>query len=492
MGMHNFLAFDFGAESGRAILGSLKQGKLELQQLHRFPTGILKIGKNCHWNIYRLYEEVVRSLKICATDIDMAPEALAFDTWGVDYGLLSSNGDILSLPHAYRDPRTDNAMEEVFSRIPKEEIYELTGIQFMQLNSLFQLYATKRDKPEYLDMAEKLLFIPDLMNYLLCGSKKTEFSFATTSQLYNPKTKTWAKEIFEALNIPLSIMPDIVQPGTIIGQLHDHISQETGINNMPVVAVASHDTASAVVGIPAEDDNFAYISSGTWSLMGLENKEPVINDTVMNLNLTNEGGAEGTFRFLKNIMGLWLLQQSKKAWDDKHRYDYANLVELSKEAQPFYCLIDPDHHDFLNPPNMPEAIVNYIKKTGQKAPENHAQIVRCIFDSLALKYRYTLDALKKASPKRIDRIHIIGGGAQNQLLCQFTANATGVPVVAGPYEATAIGNIMMQALALGYVDSLQEIRTIIRNSFETQIKVYHPEFIKEWNDAYERFLTLID
>jgi rhamnulokinase len=490
MGIHNFLAFDLGAESGRAILGALEQGKLSLREMHRFPTGMLQLEDHFQWNIYRLFEEMKKALSICAKEKDLHIESMAFDTWGVDYGLLSKDGNIIGLPYCYRDPRTNGIMDEFFKIIPKERVYKLTGIQFMQFNTLFQLFAAKRAKSPSLDIATDLLFIADLFNYLFTGKKKSEFTFATTSQLYNPVKKNWESDLFNTLGVPMSLMQDIVAPGSILGPLNENICHETGISPMWVSAVASHDTGSAIVAIPAKGKNFAYISSGTWSLMGIETMQPLISDTTLRYNFTNEGGAEGTFRFLKNIMGLWLLQQCRKSWNTEKDYSYSDIVDMAKTAPAFESLIDPDCYDFLNPTDMPEAIKNFCRKTGQKVPDTDAKVARCIMESLALKYRYTLDQLKECATQPIDKVHIIGGGTQNQLLCQFAANAMGLPVIAGPAEGTATGNIMIQALALGYVKDIDQIRDVINVSFDTAH--YKPMDIDAWNMTYKKFIDIVN
>jgi len=340
-----------------------------------------------------------------------------------------------------------------------------------------------------MDIAKDLLFIPDLLNYLLTGIKKSEFSFATTSQLYNPRTKAWAPEIFEKIGIPIGIMQDIVTPGTIIGRLTEEIMKETGAPGIDIAAVASHDTGSAIAAIPAEDDNFAYISSGTWSLMGIESKVPIISPKSLTFNFTNEGGVEGTFRVLKNIMGLWLIQECKRLWADGGvDLSYPALMRMASSSKPFKTLIDPDHSSLLNPGNMPEALNSLVAMAKEPVMENPGEFSRCIFESLAFRYRKTIEELKQISDKDIRKIHIIGGGSQNELLCQFTANATGLPVIAGPAEGTALGNIMVQAMAQGEIESLSEIRHIIRKSFE--FKVYIPENISEWNNNYLRFLDV--
>jgi rhamnulokinase len=481
----SFLAVDLGAESGRTILGSLKDARLEIKELSRFENGMLPLLGHWHWNIFRLFEEMKKGLRAAGCDAGTELQSMALDTWGVDFALLAPDGSILGLPYAYRDPQTDGAMEAFFERMPRERVYKLTGIQFMQFNSLFQLFALKRRNSPLLEAAGDLLFMPDVFNYLFTGEKKTEFTYATTSQLYNPVKKTWEDALFEALGVPPSIMQDIVQPGTVIGELEQSVCREAAIDALPMVAAASHDTGSAVAAVPAEEEDWAYISSGTWSLMGVETKAPILTKKALESNFTNEGGVEGTIRFLKNITGLWLLQQCKKRWEKDRAFGYGELMELARSVEPFKALVDPDRRAFLHPPDMTETIRTCCAETGQAAPETPAQFVRGILESLALKYRLVLDQLKEMAPRPIRRIHVIGGGARNELLCQFTANATGLPVLAGPVEATAIGNIMVQAIATGAVRSLAEMRGVIRGSFE--IKQYEPERREEWEAAYRQF-----
>jgi len=485
MQKNNFLAFDIGASSGRAIIGNLKDDIISLKEIYRFYNGMTLIHGRYHWDIFRIFEDIKKGLKE-AVDQNEIPSSIGIDTWGVDYGLLDEAGHILELPYAYRDHRTDSVMDEVFRIIPKQELYNLTGIQFLQFNTVFQLYAGVRDRLPIMDLARNLLFIPDLLNYLLTGVKKSEFSFATTSQLYNPRSKTWAPEIFEKIGVPIDIMQDIVNPGTILGKLTEEISGETGMPRVYVVAVASHDTGSAIASIPAEDEEFAYISSGTWSLMGIESMSPVISLKSLEFNFTNEGGVEGTFRVLKNIMGLWLIQECKRTWADAGAdFSHPALVKMAASSKPFKTLIDPDHPLLLNPANMPEAISSLAVKTNQPDMDNPGEFSRCIFESLAFRYRQTIEELKQISNKNIRKIHIIGGGSQNELLCQFTANATGLPVIADPAEGTALGNIMVQAMAQGRIKSLAEIRRIIRNSFE--FRQFIPEDVHEWDVNYSRF-----
>jgi rhamnulokinase len=483
----SFLAFDLGAESGRTVLGQLEGNLVRITELSRFPNNMLSLHGHLCWDIFRLYEEMKKGLKICAGGSRI--QSIAVDTWGVDFGLLAKGGTILGLPFTYRDSFSSGAMEKLFKRFPREKIYQLTGIQFLPFNSLFQLFALKEKESSSLEAAEDLLFIPDIFHYFLTGKKCTEFTFATTSQLYNPLKGSWEKEFFEVLDVPQSLMQEILQPGTVIGEMNKDISQHVGWKPVPVVAVASHDTGSAVAAVPAHGQDWAYISSGTWSLMGIETKKPIINDLSLFLNFTNEGGVGGTFRFLKNISGLWLLQRCRKSWAINKDYSYQELTEMGAKAKAFRSLINPDREDFLNPPEMLDSIKKYCLKSSQPAPESPAQYVRCILESLALKYRFVLDQLRTLSPRPIRRIHIIGGGVKNRLLCQFTANATKLPVVAGPAEAAAVGNIMMQALTLGYVSSVSQMREVIRNSFS--MEDYQPRHSELWDRAYERYKNIL-
>jgi rhamnulokinase len=483
-----YLAFDLGAESGRTVWGELDGGRLQIRELSRFPNGPLRILDHWHWNVFRLLEELKEGLQLCLSEMGSAPQSIAVDTWGVDFGLLAPDGSVLGLPYSYRDPRTEGAIEAVFERIPRERIYDLTGIQFLPINSLFQLFAMVRDESSLLAAAGDLLFIPDLFTYLLTGEKCSEFTFATTSQLYNPRQGDWEEEILQALGLSKAIMQEIVAPGTIIGPLHQAVAEELGFPQVPVVATASHDTAAAVAAVPAGGEDWAYISSGTWSLVGVESLRPVIGPQSLELNLTNEGGVEGTFRVLKNIMGLWLLQRCRQAWADERAYSYDELTEMAVSAEPFRSLVNPDDPVFLNPPDMPAAIADFCTRTDQPIPDSIPAYVRCILESLALRYRQVLEELGQVYPHPVRRIHVVGGGCQNELLCQFTADATGLPVIAGPVEATAIGNLLVQALALGQVNSLAELRAIVRQSFP--LKQFLPQQIEPWEAVYERFAEL--
>lgn len=486
----NFLAFDIGATSGRSILGTIINSKLELKELTRFPNKIIRIGDKYYWDIYALYEALKDGLRAVASQ-NIEIDAIGIDTWGVDFVYLGEDDSILGIPRSYRDPYTEGAPEEYFNIISKKEVYGLTGIQIMNFNSLFQLYAAKKESSSALFAAKEILFIPDALSFLLTGEKICEYTIASTSQLINPSTKRVEAKLLTEIGLRSSIIPPIVLPGKTIGYLRDSITKECGVNKVPVIAVAGHDTGSAVVSVPAENKNFAYISSGTWSLMGIEVDEPIISKESYELNFTNEGGVDGTIRFLKNITGMWLLEQCRKEWEAAgKKYDYSQIVAMSQSAEGFKSLVDPDDLSFANPESMTKAIVAYCDRTRQVAPETEAEFIRCIFDSLALKYRYVLDCLKKLAPFPIEKLHVIGGGSQNKLLNQMTANAIGMPVVAGPGEATAIGNIMMQAKGLGLVESLQEIRDIIRNSVNPE--VFYPKDTSEWDETYRYYLTLLN
>lgn len=486
---HHFFALDLGATSGRSILGTLNEGKLELKELTRFPNKIIRVHDKYYWDIYALFEALKDGLKVAAS-LNITIDAIGIDTWGVDFVYLGEDGTLLSQPRSYRDPYTNGMPEEYFKILSRKEVYALTGIQIMNFNSIFQLYAAKREKFSPLAHAKDMLFIPDALSYLLTGKKVCEYTIASTSQLLNPRTKNFEPKLFKAMGIDPSLVQPIVMPGEIIGYVLEGISKECGIDKIPVIAVAGHDTGAAVAAVPAANENFAYLSSGTWSLMGIEVKEPIITDESYEMNFTNEGGVEGTTRFLKNITGMWLLEQCRKEWKAEGKsYTYAQIVELCNSVDSFVSLIDPDDACFANPESMTTAIAHYCQRTKQKAPVTDAEYVRCILESLALKYKYVLSCLQSMSPFAIANLHVIGGGSQNRLLNQMTANAIGMPVLAGPGEATAIGNIMIQAKGIGLVSSLQEIRNVIRQS--VAIETFYPAEEELWNAAYQQFLVLI-
>lgn len=484
----SFLAFDIGATSGRSILGTLDKGRLQMKELTRFPNQMLQIGNHFYWNIYSLFEHLKAAL-VAANKEGVEISSVGIDTWGVDFALIAKDGTLLGAPYAYRDPHTDGMPEKYFSIIPREKVYELTGIQVMNFNSLYQLFALKQAENSLLEAASGMLFMPDALAYLLTGNKVVEYTIASTSQILNPRTKQFESQLLEAAGVSPSILGDIVMPGHFIGTLTDVLAEESELGKVPVIAVAGHDTASAVAAVPAENERFAYLSSGTWSLMGIEVKDAIINDETYKLNFTNEGGIEGTTRFLKNITGMWLLEQCLKEWKKEGlTYDYEKLVHMAESAPTFQAFIDPDHPSFANPASMTKAITEYCQVTGQTAPATHAEFVRCIFESLSLKYKYILGKLIDLAPFAIEKLHVIGGGSKNPLLNQWTANAIGMPVIAGPSEATAIGNIMIQAKSAGCVSSLTEMRQIIRESI--QLEEFLPENKSDWGKAFIKFLKI--
>jgi len=488
MNARNYLAFDLGAESGRAVLGTIKDGKLAAREVRRFPNGPISVAGRLHWDVPRLLAEMRQALIECAGSGGL--ESIGVDTWGVDFGLIGRHGEMLGLPYSYRDPGIQTAMERYFDLVPREILYNLTGIQFMAFNSLFQLFSLVREGSPLLEAASDLLFMPDLFNYLLTGKKTTEATIASTSGFLNPRTQTWEKGLLEAMGVSSRILREILQPGTVIGPIERRLGKEMGLVGVPVTATAGHDTAAAVAAVPAEGGDWAYISSGTWSLVGVEVPGPIITSESRESNFTNEGGAGGRVRFLKNIAGLWLLQQCRKSWEKERKWTYGDLIDAAEAAPPFGALIDPDSPDFLNPPDMPEAIASFCLKSGQTPPETIGAYARSILESLALKCRHVLDELERIRKRPFRTIHIIGGGCQNALLCHLTADAAGLPVIAGPAEATSAGNILVQAMAAGRVRDLEEIRRITRRSFV--LNAYEPRPSTSWDEAFRRFKQLIE
>jgi rhamnulokinase len=486
-----FLALDLGAESGRVVVGHFDGRSLRLEESHRFPNGPVRVNRHLHWDALRLFSEIKHGIQQAVEQYGSDVVSIGLDTWGVDFGLLDAQGNLLGNPYHYRDSRTDGMMEEVFARVPRQEVFERTGIQFMQLNSLYQLYAMRASQDPTLDIAKTFLTMPDLFNYWLTGRQVSEFSIATTTQCYDPRAKGWSIELLNALDLPSSIFGDIVPPGTSLGNLQADVADELGIAPIPVIAPACHDTGSAVAAVPARSSRYAYISSGTWSLMGVEVDEPVITPQSLEYNFTNEGGVCDTIRLLKNIMGLWLVQECRREWARAgESYDYATLTQMAAATRPFGQIVDVDDHRFLGLGDMPDKIRQYCQETGQAVPESKGEILRCALESLALRYRWVLDKLEKIMGKRLETVHIIGGGMQNELLCQLAADAMHRPVVAGPIEATAMGNMLMQALALGHVGSLNEAREVVRNSF--QVMTYEPGLGAPWDEAYGRYLALLE
>lgn len=483
-----FLAVDFGAGSGRTILGTIDD-KIKLEEIHRFPNLQIKMLGHYHWDVLALFNELKQGLTRAAAQGHKDVLGIGVDTWGVDFGLIGKNSTLLGNPVAYRDARTDGMMEVAFEKISKKDIYQYTGIQFMQLNTIFQLVSMVQDRHLFLDVAEDFMFTPDLFNFLMTGEKVSEYTIASTSQLLNARERNWEKEIFSKLDIPFRMMPPIIQPGTVVGTLLKDVADETGLPQLDVIAPACHDTASAVAAVPAKSKNWAYLSSGTWSLLGVEVDEPIITQESLDNNFTNEGGVGGTIRFLRNTMGMWLLEGCKKSWESNGKtYDYGQLLDMAAQAKAFKCIIDPDNGLFLNPPDMPTAINEFCNRQGITPPENKGEYVRCILESLALKYRYIIEKINQMKKEPIDALHIVGGGSQNHLLNQFTADATGLPVIAGPIEATALGNILVQALAKKKIESLAEGRQLVANSFP--LKNYEPADTNAWNDMYEKVKTM--
>jgi rhamnulokinase len=483
------LAFDLGASSGKALIGQLSDGKLNITEIHRFPNDPVQVGSRLHWDILRLFHEIKQGIlksKHGGHDV----ESIAIDSWAVDFGLIGKHGELLANPYHYRDHHTDGVMDEVAGIIPRSEIFAHTGLQFLPFNTIYQLYALKKAGNPALEHADKLLMIPDLLRYFLTGEMKSEFTNASTTQVLNAKTGEWDAELLERLGIAKELFAEILQPATVAGRLRDSICEELNVGSLPVITVGEHDTASAVAAVPALTEDFAYISCGTWSLLGTEVKEPVLSEQALELNFTNEGGVNNTYRLLKNIMGLWLVQECKRAWDKEgNSISFGDLVKLAEQAKPFQSLIDPDDLVFLNPPHMPKQIQQYCRDTNQPVPQSEGEIMRCVIESLALKYRYVLERTEQLSGKTYEGLNIVGGGIQNQLLMQFTANAIGKPVWAGPVEASAIGNIVVQLMALGHISDIREARRIIRDSFD--IQTYQPQQSAEWNQAYERLCKLV-
>lgn len=489
-GTGHFLAFDIGATSGRSILGSLCDGVLAVKELTRFPNGMMYLGRHMYWNIYSLYEKLCEGFKAAAAE-QVRIRSAGIDTWGVDFVPVARDGSISGLPIAYRDPYTVQASEDYFAEVmSRHELYATSGIQHLTFNSIFQLYAQHKGGMYALEHADKILFIPDALAYMLTGRMITEYTVASTSQLVEPYSRDWNYGLIGRSGIHAGLFCTLVPSGTVVAPLDGDIARRTGMNRLDIVSVAGHDTASAVVAVPAQDRDFVYLSSGTWSLMGIETDRPLISPETEAANMTNEGGVFGTVRVLKNITGMWLLEQCISLWKDAGiDYTYDEIVKLAQGAPEFKAFIDPDDAVFAAPEDMPAAITEYCRTTGQAVPESHDEIIRIIFESLALKYRMVLDEFRSVAPFPLRRLHVVGGGSKNSLLNRFTACATGIPLIAGPAEATAMGNLMMQAYAAGNVSSLQEIREVVSRSVET--KTFLPEDKEKWESAYRSFCTIV-
>ncbi len=481
-----FMAVDLGATSGRTILGSVENGQLIQRELTRFPNNIVQLGGHFYWDIYALYDEIIRALRqVAEQGIELT--SIGIDTWGVDFVCVGKDGNLLRNPFSYRDPHTEGIMDEFFETVPKEEVYERTGIQFMNFNTLFQFAAMRKHGDSALEAAGKVLFIPDALGYMLTGEAVCEYTILSTSQMLDPRTKRLDPVLLKAVGLTEEQFGRYVNPSDQVGVLTPEVQRLTGLGPVPVVAVAGHDTGAAVAAVPASDERYAYLSCGTWSLLGIEVKDAIINKESYQYNFTNEGGIEGTTRFLKNICGMWLLERCRKEWTDAPA-DVNEINSQAMEAEPFRSLINPDDPRFANPESMVEAIRGFCRETGQPVPEDHRQMARCIFESLALRYRQVLDYLKALAPFPIERLHVIGGGTYNHYLMQMAADSINLPVITGPVEGTAIGNIMLQAKAAGLVGDMYEMRRIIAGSIETL--TYQPAHTDEWDKAYEKFISI--
>ncbi len=487
--MRRYLAIDLGAESGRGVVGALEGGRIRLEEVHRFPNGPIRLFDHLYWDALGLYREIKAAIGKAAAQGKL--DAMGIDSWAVDFGLIGPGGTLVGSPRCYRDPRTDGIVERAFEVVPREEIFRETGIQFLQFNTLYQLLALKEQEPRLLEAARKLVMIGELFTYFLTGRVVGEFTNASTTQLLTPQGE-WSQKLLSRFGLPVEIMPEVVHPGTEVGVVIDSVRSELGLaQDLPVIVPAVHDTGSAVAGVPASGRDWAFISSGTWSLVGMEVEKPIITEESLAFNLTNEGGVERTYRLLKNVMGLWIVQELRREWERRgEALAYDALTRLAAEAAPFQAFIDPDDPSFFRPGDMAERVRAYAEKTGQRPPESLGELVRCVLESLALKYRYVIDRLERAAGQKVEVVHVVGGGSQNRLLNQMTASACGRMVLAGPVEATALGNVVMQAVGQGALSSVAEGRKAIRASFV--LEEYSPERTEAWSEAYERFLRLIE
>lgn len=482
------LAFDFGASSGRAIIGCFDGEKITLEEVHRFSNDPVSVGGTVYWDVLRLFYEIKQGI----INARMAGgfDSIGIDTWGVDFGLIDAEGKLMENPIHYRDARTVGMVDEAFKTMPREKIYGITGIQFMELNTLFQLISLKKNRPWMLERADKMLFMPDLFAYMLTGKMCAEYSIASTSQIIDLKTKSWSKALLEAFGIKEDIFAPLVKPGTVLGMLTPEICEECGVDPVPVISVCGHDTQSAITSVPCEDGKFAFLSSGTWSLFGTELEKPIVNETSLNINITNEGGFDDTVGFLKNIIGLWLIQESRRQWQRQGEdYSYADLEKLALAAEPFKCFIDPDAPEFVPHGNIPKRVQEFCEKTGQYVPQTVGEIMRCIYESLAMKYKLTFEKLCECTERDYPVIHVIGGGTKDTLLCQLTANSCNRTVKAGPIEATVMGNVAVQLMSDNSVADISEARKIVANSSE--LKTYIPTDVDKWEEAYADFLKIV-
>ncbi|MGC8595993.1 MAG: rhamnulokinase [Candidatus Kryptoniota bacterium] len=487
-----FIAFDLGAESGRCVVVTLKDRKIELNEIYRFNTPAIKYEKGFHWDILRIYEEILTGLAKARASFGPHFEGIGVDTWGVDYVLLDPEGRIIGYPYHYRDDRTDHIMEEAFKLVPREKIYKRTGIQFAQFNTVFQLLSEKKKKSSFLTLADKMLLLPDFINYLLSGEMKAEFTIASTTGLADPLKRDWAWDLIESFQLPKKLFPEMIEPGTVLGTLLPSIAKRTNLDpDIPVIATAGHDTASAIVSVPSDGkSNWAFLSSGTWSLMGVEVNRPFLSHRAMEYNFTNEGGVAGTTRLLKNIVGLWPLQECRRYWSAKsEEYSYSVLTDLARKEWPVNAWIDLDDPGFLKPDNMPEKILAFLSKSGQRTKSSIGYIVMVILESLAFSYRRAKKELEDIIGKRTDRVYAVGGGTQNELLMQLTADAVGCTVVAGPIEGAVVGNVGVQSLAVRAISNVDEWRHIVADSF--QLHLYEPTGSSYFIDNEKAFREIL-
>lgn len=485
---YKVLAIDFGASSGRAIIGNFKDNKIEMEEIHRFSNDPVKLNNTMYWDFLRLFFEIKQSL-IKSKKYGKI-ESMGIDTWGVDFGILDKFGNLIENPVHYRDERTDNILEDIFRKIDKEELYNKTGNQIMNINTAFQLFALKKQRPDIFERIDKILLMPDLFNYFFTGKKVSEVSIASTTQIFDQNNKEWAKEIIEKLDLKEDIFTNVVSSGTTLAPIKNDIAEELDIHKFNVVSIAGHDTQSAVVAVPTEEDDFIFLSCGTWSLMGTELNNPIINEKSIKYNITNEIGYQGKTTFLKNIIGLWLIQESKRQWEKEGKeYSFTELEKMASEEDSFKCFIDPDDEIFVHPGNIPKRIKNYCNEKFGIEPKTVGEIVRIINESLAFKYKNALEEIEDCTGKKYDIIYMIGGGVQSNMLCQMTANACGCTVYTGPIEATVLGNISIQLITNGKIENMKQARRIIKNS--ENIKIYKPENTEKWNENYTRFKKLI-
>lgn len=489
--MSRFISLDLGAESGRAIVGTLAAERLTLEEVYRFPNGPVRIHGSLYWDPLRLFHEMKQGLNKISSQYGHDFISMGVDTWGVDFALLDQDGRLVGNPHCYRDPRTEGMMEEAFKHLSRQEIFEQTGgIQFLSINTLFQMLSMVTEQSPQLTTADTFLMMPDLFNYWFTGYKVCEFTNATTTQFYNSLTGEWALDFLSKLGIPDHILPEVVMPGTNLGSLMPEIADEVGLSDLSVIAPATHDTASAAAAIPASGADFAWLSSGTWSLLGGISDQPILTPEALAANFSSYGGPGGICLPLKNIMGLWLVQECRRLWAQAgETHSYNDITQMAAAAKPFTAVIDPDHASFLAPADMPAAIQRLCQDTNQPIPQSKGEIIRTALEGLALRYRWTVETLEQLLQRKLDVLHVVGGGSQNELLCQFTADATQLPVVAGPVEATAIGNIAVQAIAAGRLASLDEARELIHRSFS--VVTYEPGSGAPWDEAYGRVLDLL-